>query len=58
MKLNVGKKIQSTIFVMVLLVVVAAFVGMGMTVHISRTVEPVMQEKIPLKTISMEALLV
>ena len=43
---------------MALLVIIAAFVGMIMAVYVSRVVDPVMQEKIPLKTISMEALLV
>ncbi len=58
MKLNIGKKIQGTIVIMALLVIIAACVGMIMTVNVSRAVDPVMQEKIPLKTISMEALLV
>jgi len=58
MRLNIGKKIQVTIGVMAMLVIIAACVGMIMTVYVSRAVDPVMQEKIPLKTISMEALLV
>ena len=58
MKFNIGKKILGTVLVMALLVIAAACVGMFMTVRISRRVDPLMQEKIPLKTISMEALLV
>jgi len=57
MKLNIGKKILGTILVMALLVVVAAFVGMALPRLVGRSVDPLMQEKIPLKTIAMEALL-
>jgi len=58
MSSNIAKKIQSTVLALALLVIVAACIGMIMTVQISRSVEPIMQEKIPLKAISMEALLV
>ena len=57
MKLNISKKILGTVFVMALLVCIAAYVGMDSTMRIARSVNPVMQEKIPLKTVSMEALL-
>lgn len=58
MKINIGIKILGSLLVMALLVIAAASVGMVLTVRISRSVDPLMQEKIPLKTISMEALLV
>ncbi len=58
MRLNIGKKILGTVFVLALLVIIAACVGMTLNVKIARIGDPVLQEKIPLKTISMEALLV
>ena len=57
MKFTIGRKILGSFLIMALLVVAAACVGMIMTVRISRAVNPLMQEKIPLKTLSMEALL-
>jgi len=57
MKFNIGKKILGTILVMTLLVLVAVFVGMAMPRLVGRSVDPLMQEKIPLQKISMEALL-
>jgi len=58
MKLNISKKILGTVLVMALLVFIAAIIGMLSTVEVARIAKPLMQEKIPLKTISMEALLV
>jgi len=58
LKINIAKKILGGFFVMALLVVVASSVGMFMTVRISRVVNPLMQEKIPHKTVSMKAQLV
>ena len=57
MKFNIGKKILSTVIVMGVLVILSAFVGMAMNGRLSSAVNPLMQEKIPLKTLSMEALL-
>ena len=57
MKFTIGRKILGSFLIMALLVVAAACFGMIMTVRISRAVNPLMQEKIPLKTLSMEALL-
>ncbi len=58
MKLNIGKKILGSILVLAILVIIAASAGMITNVQIARTSNPVLQEKIPLKTVSMEALLV
>jgi methyl-accepting chemotaxis protein len=58
MKLNIGKRILGTVIVLALLVIIAACAGMISNVKIARISDPVLQEKIPLKTISMEALLV
>jgi methyl-accepting chemotaxis protein len=57
MKFNIGKKILGTVLALALMVIAAACVGMVLTVRISRSVDPLMQEKIPLKNLSMEALL-
>ena len=58
MKLNIGKRILGTVIVLALLVIIAACAGMISNVKIARISDPVLQEKVPLKTISMEALLV
>jgi len=57
MKLNIGKKIIGAVFVVAILVVIAACAGMITNVQIARISDPVLQEKVPLKTVSMEALL-
>jgi len=58
MKLNIGKKILGSILVLAILVFIAACAGMITNIQIARTSDPVLQENIPLKTVSMEALLV
>lgn len=58
MKLNIGKRILGTVIVLAMLVIIAACAGMISNVKIARISDPVLQEKVPLKTISMETLLV
>jgi len=58
MRFNISKKILGAVLTMTLLVIVAACFGMFTTVQVSRVANPLLQEKIPLKSVSMEALLV
>jgi len=57
MKLNIGKKIIGAVFVVAILVVIAACAGMITNIQIARISDPVLQEKVPFKTVSIEALL-
>jgi len=57
-KINIGNKIVGTVSVMALLLIIAVCIGMIMNFQTARVSDPVLQEKVPLKTVSMEALLV
>jgi hypothetical protein len=58
MSLNISNKILGAVLTMGVLVIIAACFGMFATVQVSRVADPLLQEKIPLKALSMEALLV
>ncbi len=58
MKINIGKKILGSFSVMAIMVVIAACVGMILVTRVSRIANPLLEEKMPLKAVSMEALLV
>ena len=58
MKVNFGRKVLGSLLAMALLAIAVGCVGMVMTTRVSRVADPLMQEKIPLKAVSMEALLV